>query len=192
MRDVCGLTMSLVLLLGLALTAQTPPYTDRAKMAADPAFQSRVGIAVQQQAILAMGENPDVCCQATTQSSMALKPGTKELCAVTITGGTPGASDLVKARSRERHQARQRFAAQTIANPDQWARSLAGIVAADNCIPLDVTDAAIQSYLIRLWDIVALPPELANAIVVTTPAAPPIIPPPTQLKVPPKPPPEDR
>ena len=168
---------TLVLLL-LPTVASAQTYIDRATMGTDQVFISRVGVAAQQQSIIVEGEAPDTCCQTTTQMAMASTSGkqtVKSLCDVILPPGSTTAPDTLKLQSRQRHDARGRFNRQVIANASQWARQLAPIIASDPCIPLDVTDATIQSYMLRLWDVMALPPELATAPFV--PAAPP--PPPT-------------
>ena len=177
-----------LVLIPVAVAAQT--YLDRATMGTDPAFIKRVGVAAQQQAIIVEGEPPDTCCQTTTQMAMASTSGkqtVKSLCDVIIPPGSATAPDTLKLQSRNRHDARGRFNRQVIANASQWAQQLAPIIASDTCVPLDVTDATIQSYMLRLWDVMALPPELATApFVPATPPVPPV--PPTLLKTPPKPP----
>lgn len=183
--------MRLVFILALNLVAASNAiaqvtYIDRATMGRDPDFIARVGVAAQQQAIISQGEPPDTCCQVTTQSTMASSSGKqiiKTLCDVIRPAGDPNANEATKQLSRDRHTARQRFASQVIADAPHWSASLAPIIASDTCVPLDVTDETIQSYMLRLWDISALPPELANAPIVPTgnPLPPPT--PPTNLKV---------
>lgn len=171
------------LLLSAAPAAAQVAYTDRAIMGTDPVFISRVGVAAQQQAIIVQGQPPDTCCQTTTQATMSSNGGKQEiktLCDVIRPNGDPNADTTVKTLSRDRHAARQRFSSQVIANASQWAADMAPIIASDTCIPLDVTDATIQSYMLRLWDIYALPPDLANAPPPPPPARAPT-PPPAQL-----------
>ncbi len=170
-------------LLGVPLGAQT--YLDRATMGANQDFIARVGVAVQGQAILAEGENPDTCCQSTTQIEMVGKKGVViSLCDVALAAGKPNAPDTAKLLSRDRHAARQRFNRQVTGDARGWATRIAPIIAADTCIPLTVTDTALQSYVVRLWDVLALSPELANAPFepAAVPPAPP--PPPGLLTVP--------
>jgi hypothetical protein len=160
--------------LAASLGAQT--YLDRATMGTDPDFTRRVGVAAQQQSILAEGEPPDTCCQTTTQIEMVGKKQVViSLCAIGRPAGKPNAPDATKLLSRERHAARQRFNRQVMGDARGWAARMAPMIASDTCVPLDVTDAALQSYVIALWDVLALSPELANAPF--EPAAPPPPPP---------------
>jgi hypothetical protein len=168
-------------------------YLDRATMGRDPEFIARVGVAVQGQAILAEGESPDLCCQTTTQIEMVgLKGGIMSLCDIKRPPGSPTAPDASKLLSRDRHAARQRFNRQIMANAVDWANRMAPIVASDTCVPLTVTDAQLQTYVLRLWDVMALPPELANEpFVPATPTA--TAPPPMPaVAAPPRKPPGDR
>lgn len=183
MRSV--IVLGLLLLSASSSSAQVM-YIDRATMGRDPEFIARVGVAAQQQSIIAQGEPPETCCQVSTQSTMASSSGkqiVKTLCDVIRPAGDPNANEATKQLSRDRHTARLRFASQVIANAPKWSADMAPIIASDTCVPLDVTDETIQSYMLRLWDIYALPPELANAPVIVTGAPIPPPTPPTNLRV---------
>ena len=125
----------LVVLLAPAFV-QAQTYIDRAEMARDPAFVSRVGVAAQQQAIIVEGEAPETCCQTTTQATMASSSGKqiiKTLCDVIRPNGDPNAAEALKQLSRDRHTARLRFASQVIANAPKWSGDMAAIIASDAC-----------------------------------------------------------
>jgi hypothetical protein len=142
-------------------------YEQRAALAKDPVWQDRVGIAAQQQAVVAHGENPTTCCQTAVQEALA--DGERNLCTVTIAPGVPTAPAWVLTASADRHNARVRLALDLSQNPMLWAQRMATTIASDACVPgAAFTDAELQSYMAHAWDIWSLSPELS-----ATPVEPP-------------------
>lgn len=178
------LTAALVLVPTLAAGQMT--YEQRAALAADATWQARVGIAAQQQAIVVQAEKPATCCQTSTQEALANTSGkqtTRVLCDVIIPPGNANAPEYVVAHSTERHGARQTLAIDVVNHADIWSQKFAAVIASDACVTSSsFADTALQSYMIRLWDIYALSPELAAA-----PVAPPVTPTPPPMPTPPPP-----
>lgn len=134
-------------------------YEQRAAFAKDQTFIDRVGVAAQQQSVIAQGENPPTCCQTSAQEALA--PGASTLCSLVIPPGSPTAPDYVKAKSVDRHNARARLAVSVAQNPSLWAQRFAASIASDTCVVPPFTDAQLQAYMTRMWDLWALSPELA-------------------------------
>jgi hypothetical protein len=140
-------------------------YEERAALAADSIWQQRVGIAAQQQAIVVNGEPPETCCQTSTQEVLASTSGkqtVRTLCDVILPPGDPKPPGYLRNASIDRHAARQQLATQVLEHAATWAGKMAAIIASDSCVTgPDFADAALQAYMLRLWDIYALSPDLA-------------------------------
>jgi hypothetical protein len=134
-------------------------YEQRAVFAKDPIWQDRVGVASQQQSVLAQGENPATCCQTSTQEALA--PGASNLCSLVLPPGSPTAPASIQQRSIDRHHARARLAIDVSRNPHVWGPRMAAMIASDSCVAPPFTDAQLQAYMTRAWDIWALTPDLA-------------------------------
>ena len=169
-----NLVLMFVFFLPSVATAQLT-YEQRAAYAKDPLWIDRVGVAAQQQAVIAQGENPATCCQQSAQEALA--PGASTLCSLKIEPGSPTAPTYLQLSSTERHNARARLAANVMQNTAMWAPRFAAQIASDSCVAPPFTDAALQAYLTRAWDLWALTPEQA-----ATPVAPPPQPAPTIIK----------
>jgi hypothetical protein len=156
------------------LAAAQLTYEQRAALAKNPVWQDRVGIAAQQQAVVAQGENPATCCQISTQEALVARPG-KTLCDLSIPAGKPGAPAYLLEASAARHAARATLAGDVLQSALQWSQRMSALIASDQCVLDDkFTDAQLQSYMIRLWDLYALTPALAAAPV--PPPSPPVMP----------------
>jgi len=134
-------------------------YEQRAAFAKDPIWQDRVGVAAQQQAVIAQGENPVTCCQTSTQEALA--PGVSNVCSLVIPPGVPTAPVHVQNHSVQRHNARALLAKEVVHNPAIWAQRMGATIASDACVAPPFTDAQLQAYMTRAWDLWALSPELA-------------------------------
>jgi hypothetical protein len=151
------LVMFFVLLPGTAFAQLT--YEQRAAFAKDQTWQDRVGVAAQQQAVLAQGENPANCCQTSAQDALA--PGNSNLCSLVIPPGVPTAPAYVQNHSIKRHEARALLAREVVKDPLLWAQRMSGSIASDSCVAPPFTDTQLQAYMTRAWDLWALTPELA-------------------------------
>ena len=136
-------------------------YEQRATFAKDPIWQDRVGVAAQQQAVIAQGENPATCCQTSTQEALA--PGVSNVCSLVIPPGVPTAPVHVQNHSVQRHNARALLAKEVVHNPAIWAQRMGATIASDACVAPPFTDAQLQAYMTRAWDLWALSPALAAA-----------------------------
>jgi hypothetical protein len=154
---------SFLLLIPTASFAQLT-YEQRAAFAKDPIWIDRVGVAAQQQSVIAQGENPELCCQTSAQEALA--PGASNLCSLVIPPGTPTAADHIKLHSIDRHAARAQLAMNVTRNPGDMAWRMAAAIASDSCVAPPFTDAQLQAYMTRAWDLWSLPPELAAPPVV--------------------------
>lgn len=164
----------LILLMGLVpitASAQTMSYEERAALAKDPQWQDRIGIAAQQQATIAQSENPVTCCQTSAQTALAPAKAST-LCDLVIPPGSTSAPDYVQEKSVARHNARATLALDVYHNPTIWSQRIAGMISADACVTKAFTDGQIQAYLARLWDLIALTPELAAVPAPPEPEAP--------------------